>query len=48
MAQSEFQKIARRLRQANKMARPARLELTTCRLGGGRSVQMSYGRIFQR
>ena len=29
------------------LAPPARLELTTLRLGGARSIQVSYGGIFQ-
>ena len=29
------------------MAPPARLELTTLRLGGARSIQVSYGGIFK-
>ena len=36
-------RCAVRLRYESKMAHPPRVELGTFRLGGGRSIQMSYG-----
>lgn len=33
--------------QLLKMARPEEFESPTCRLGGGRSILLSYGRIYE-